>query len=332
MPLQDLRTGLFRLPALQHAVSSFELKISPYYHEAERQAHAWFDSYEVYTGLKRENYLSHRYPDFAARVYPEAHTQAHLETCMALMLWYDDLSDESGLKHNVEGLELAANISIQALRDPDGPAPTLRFARMLQDFFRKMRATGSAGCCRRLVQGFEDFARGSLRQTALRIEGKTASIEEFVRIRRDSVAVKLMFAFMEYAMDLQIPDEVFNDESIASAVEAAGDVVGWNNDICSFNNEQSHEDNQNIVYCTLVEKNCTLQEAMDFVAGMMQDRIKDYLALREARPSFHLLDVRKYFKGLEYCISGSLHWYYHSKRAHCPFLQCARPLILFIRI
>ncbi|KAJ7746702.1 isoprenoid synthase domain-containing protein [Mycena olivaceomarginata] len=314
--------------------SSFELKISPYYHVAETQAHTWFDSYEVYTGLKRENYLSHCYSDFAARVYPEAHTQAHLETCMALMLWYDDLSDESGLKHSVEGLELAANISIQALRDPDGPAPTLRFARMLQEWKKSIFVCRLTALKCRFVQGFEDFARGSLRQTALRIEGKTASIEEFVRIRRDSVAGETDVRY--YAMDLHIPDEVFNDESIASAVEAAGDVVGWNNVLTFyvffFVEQTLHKDNQNIIYCTLVEKNCTLQEAMDFVAGMVQDRIKDYLVLRETGPLFHLLDVRRYFKGLEYCISGSLHWYYHSKHAHSPFLQCARPLILFIRI
>ncbi|KAJ7738056.1 hypothetical protein DFH07DRAFT_966218 [Mycena maculata] len=50
-------------------------------------------------------------------------------------------------------------------------------------------------------------------------------------------------------MDLDIPGDLSNGPSVVGGVEAAGHLVAWHNDICSFNNvEQSHGDAQNLVY------------------------------------------------------------------------------------
>jgi hypothetical protein len=111
-------------------------------------------------------------------------------------------------------------------------------------------------------------------------------------------------------------------------------------DLCSFNvspsklkgqysdrvqNEQSHGDTQNIVYCALVENNLTLQEAIDFVASMVQTRIEEFQTLKRALASYDPdTDVLLYIKGLEYWISGSIHWFYHSKRM-CVTRSLVRP-------
>ncbi|KAJ7131398.1 isoprenoid synthase domain-containing protein [Mycena epipterygia] len=301
MPLQDFRTRSFQLPNLLDAVSLFEMKTNPYHTAAETQM------FNVYTELKRQKFLSHDYGTLCSWAYPETQTQAQLETCIAFNLWlfaYDDMADESGLKQSAEGLRLAVDISVQVLKDPDGPVPTFRFARMLQEWSR--------GKCS-FVDAFLLYTEASLSQTSHRINGNTSTVEEFIQIRRNSSGLKLVFAFIEYAMGLDIPDEIHNDSSMIAVVQAAADIVAWNNDLCSFNNEQSHGDSQNIVYCAFVEKNSTLQAAIDFVANMVRTRINDFLLLKKVVPSFGIPDVEKYLQGLEYWISGSMHWYYHSK-------------------
>ncbi|KAJ7689290.1 isoprenoid synthase domain-containing protein [Mycena rosella] len=317
MPLLDLWTRSFQLPSLLRAVSPFELKTNPYHKDAETRASLWFERYGVYTGRKRDKFFGHDYGSLCAWTYPDTPTGSHLETCIAFNLWlfaYDDMADESGLKKSAEGLKLGGDICIEVLKDPDVVVPMFKFAQMLQEIFKKMRATGSTGACRRFVEAFEVYTQASLCQTAHRIKGNTPTVQEFIRLRRDSSGTKLVFALIEYAMNLDIPDDIYNDASIVSLVEAAGDIVAWNNDICSFNNEQSHGDSQNAVYCAFVEKNCTLQEAMDCIAGMVRTRVEEFLVLRETLPSFDLVDVETYLEGLEHWISGSMHWYYQSKR------------------
>ncbi|KAJ6612129.1 isoprenoid synthase domain-containing protein [Mycena sp. CBHHK59/15] len=309
----------FQLPRLLEAVSTFEFKTNPYYEAADDEMHVWFNSYNVYSGLKLQEYLSHDYGLLCAWVYPETRTQGHLETCMALNLWlfaYDDLSDESGLKHSAAGVRLATDISMQVLRNPDGAVPKFRFARMLQDLFQKMRSTGSAHCCRRFVDACELYTQASVSQSAHRIDRNIPTVDEFVKLRRNSSGLKIVFAFIDYGMDLDIPDDVHNHPSMTSVIHAAIDIVAWNNDLCSFNNEQSHGDTQNIVYCALVENNLTLQDAMNFVANMVRTRVEEFGVLRAAAPSFEQPDVQRYLLGLEYWISGSMNWYYHSKRAY----------------
>ncbi|KAJ7100872.1 terpenoid synthase [Mycena belliarum] len=296
MPSPDSTDVTFQLPNLLNTVLPFSLKENPYHKAAEIKAYTWFDSYAVYTDHKREKFFSHDYGTLCAWAYPETSTQSHLETCIAFNLWlfaYDDMADESGLRQSADGLKLGGDISIQVLTDTDVAVPKFKFARMLQDF----------------VEAFKVYTQASLCQTSYRVQANTPTIDEFIQIRRNSSGLKLVFAFIEYAMDLDIPDGIYNTPILNSLVEAAVDIVAWNNDICSFNNEQSHGDTQNLVYCVLVEKNYSLQAAMDYVAEM-------FLDLREAIPAFGLPDVEKYLKGLEHWISGSMHWYYHSKPIH----------------
>jgi hypothetical protein len=70
------------------------------------------------------------------------------------------------------------------------------------------------------------------------------------------------------------------------------------------------------VYCVFIEKSCTLQEAIDYVAGMVQTRIEEFQVFKKALPSFGLKDLMKYLEGIEHWISGTMHWYYKTNRAH----------------
>jgi hypothetical protein len=79
--------------------------------------------------------------------------------------------------------------------------------------------------------------------------------------------------------------------------------------------EQSHGDSQNLVYCVFVEKNCSLQDAMDDVADMVRARVDDFQFLLEKLSKSDFLVVQKYAKGLEWCVTGNLHWYYRSRRS-----------------
>ncbi|KAJ7689279.1 isoprenoid synthase domain-containing protein [Mycena rosella] len=334
MHLQDLRAQSFKLPGLRQTLSTFELKINPHHKAAEEQACTKFDSYHLYTDDKREKYFGHDIAQLCAWVYPETRTQAHLESCIALLLWllaYDDLADESGHKKNIEGIKLGGDISRQVLENPHGPAPTFKFARMLQDIFRTMKATGSEGACSRFSKAFDFYVQAAVRQTSHRVDEHTPTVEEFVELRRSAGGVRLTIgkcmllvcfspliyvpaAFIEYAMELNISDDVHNDAKMMSLIDAAVDIICWTNDICSFNKEQSHGDNQNLVYCAFVEKNCTLQEAIDFIGNMVVTRVEEFLLLRDDVKGSAVPDVVIFLKGLEHWISGSLHWSYNTNR------------------
>jgi len=74
----------------------------------------------------------------------------------------------------------------------------------------------------------------------------------------------------------------------------------------------------------MLEKNVKLQEAIDICTKMVEDRVTEYLALKEKIPSFGPRvdeELRKYHTALEYFVQGTVVWYYTSPREYTHLLR-----------
>jgi len=70
------------------------------------------------------------------------------------------------------------------------------------------------------------------------------------------------------------------------------------------------------------EKDLGLQEAIDYVIGMLSDRAADYIALKQSLPSFGAKvdkELARYLKALEHFVQGTVVWYYSPRKC----LSCA---------
>jgi len=62
-----------------------------------------------------------------------------------------------------------------------------------------------------------------------RTNGTTPDLESYISQRRDTSGCKPCWALIEYANNLDIPDEVMEHPIIQSLGEAANDLVTWSN-------------------------------------------------------------------------------------------------------
>ena len=98
----------------------FELKVNPHYESASAESDQWFDSFNIHRGAKYTEFHRARFGLLTAMSYPEA-SQTHLRNCCDFMSWlfaFDDLTDDGGLRENIQGTKKAAEIMMQALRQP----------------------------------------------------------------------------------------------------------------------------------------------------------------------------------------------------------------------
>ncbi|KAG6812292.1 hypothetical protein H0H92_003601 [Tricholoma furcatifolium] len=91
---------------------------------------------------------------------------------------------------------------------------------------------------------------------------------------------------VEYSLDLDIPSFVWEHPVIIGMSQATSDIMTWPNDLCSFNKEQADGDYQNLVCVLQHAHNLELQEAVDLLTKMIDDRVHDYVKLKECMPSF----------------------------------------------
>ncbi|KAG8693303.1 hypothetical protein FRC11_002995, partial [Ceratobasidium sp. 423] len=64
----------------------FGLKLNPHHQEAELQSYAWFDSFGIHSGSRREKFFGSGFGLMTAMCYPDAEL-ARLRLTMDFVLW-----------------------------------------------------------------------------------------------------------------------------------------------------------------------------------------------------------------------------------------------------
>ncbi|KND86519.1 hypothetical protein TOPH_08845 [Tolypocladium ophioglossoides CBS 100239] len=81
------------------------------------------------------------------------------------------------------------------------------------------------GTRRRYVSGMYNYSIGALMHVDASLAERTPTLEEMVRIRRNSVSVTPVYQLMEYAHSIKLPDEVFDDPVIQELEILGVDMV-----------------------------------------------------------------------------------------------------------
>jgi hypothetical protein len=184
------------------------------------------------------------------------------------------------------------------------------------------------------METFDFFFQAVTQQALDREDGVIPDLESYIALRRDTSGCKPCWALIEYANNLNIPDEVMEHPVIRSLGEAANDLVTWSNvrtvfvvcplefhiqpqDIFSYNVEQSKGDTHNMIPVVMNEQGLDLQSAVDFVGDLCKQSIDRFNDDRMHLPSWGAKidkDIGVYVNGLASWIVGSLHWSFESER------------------
>jgi len=214
-------------------------------------------------------------------------------------------------------VQAGVDISTAILYDPHATRPQFPYAAMLYDILARIRSTATVGTYNRFARAFQDWSRGQVKQAHNRSIERMPSSEEFILMRRATIGGAMVEAMVEYSLDLDIPDYVFEHPTIRAMSDATTDIMTWPNDLCSFNKEQADGDYQNLVCILMIERNINLQGAVDLLTDMLAQRVQDYVDLKATLPSWGPdvdAPLAIYLKNLEHFVQGTILWYYSVPR------------------
>lgn len=100
---------------------------------------------------------------------------------------------------------------------------------MLFSYWRRLTPSASQGMKERFIHTFDLFFYAVTQQAADRRAGVIPDINSYITLRRDTSGCKPCWALIEYANDLDIPDDVMEHEVLETLGEAANDLVTWSN-------------------------------------------------------------------------------------------------------
>jgi hypothetical protein len=209
------------------------------------------------------------------------------------------------------------------------------FHLILCSFFTRLSLTASCGSRQRFISTLSLFFDAISRQALDRAKGEVPDLESYISLRRDTSGCKPCWALIEYANNLDLPDDVMEHPLVVSLGEAANDLVTWSNvyfvfsrsrpfalfinylqDIFSYKVEHSKHDTHNMIAVLMHHHSLSLQSAVDFVGDLCKQSIDRFLedreALKRCSPAWGKkidAEVGVYVDGLANWIVGSLHWY-----------------------
>ncbi|CAE7228396.1 unnamed protein product [Rhizoctonia solani] len=295
----------------------FDLKCNPFYQVGETASEAWFDSYGILSGTRLEKFFGCRLCLLASLCFPDADLD-HLRPGMGSFLWifaFDDMADLGEL--NPEEWQRAVDMTMNTLHNPDEVQPKLKIVAALQSIFQRMRQNGNSTAIRHFVEATESYTRAITQDMADHHAGHVQTFEEFRKYRRDTSGVKVTLATLEYAHEINIPDEVLHDPIVSELSLAGNEILTWANDVYSFPKEYAQGQTHNLVFVLMWNNQLGLQDAMNRAGELIEQRVQDYLVAKAQVPSFgpHLdHEVSRYIQGIEYCVQACIDWSFMNTR------------------
>ncbi|CAK5261827.1 unnamed protein product [Mycena citricolor] len=284
----------------------FPLRVSRHRKQVTGETKQWLFKGDNLTNPKiRERFHGLKCGTLTAMCYPDAGCP-QLRVCndfLTYLFHLDNLSDDM----DTHGTQTTADTVLNALYHPHTDRSQARVAKMTRDYYKRMVATASPGTQRRFIETFDFFFQSVTQQAMDRDAGVIPDLESYIALRRDTSGCKPSFALIEYANNLDIPDEVMEHPLLMSLTEAANDLVTWSNDIFSYNVEQSKGDTHNMIPVVMSEQGLDLQAAIDFVGDMCKGSIDRFNEDRAQLPSWGEKvdrDVAVYVDGLADWIVG----------------------------
>ena len=106
---------------------------------------------------------------------------------------------------------------------------TCRSSIVFGSFWERMRKTAGPGCQQRLMSTLDVYFQAIMQQADDRGHRNIPDLEEYILLRRDTSGCKTGFAFIEYAANIDLPDEVAEHPVIVGLSNATNDLVSWAN-------------------------------------------------------------------------------------------------------
>ncbi|KAK8092575.1 hypothetical protein PG999_014774 [Apiospora kogelbergensis] len=204
-----------------------------------------------------------------------------------------------------EPVVMAHDSFYQELAQYISPAATTSFgqAALLTD-------VSLAGVLRRYVEAMKSYSTGCLQHVVDFTADQTPTLLEMLETRRISSGVFPMYPLIEFAYDLNLPDEVFLDPTVQKLSNLGVELVMLMNDILSYPKEESEDcPFSTVAVCRM--NGASAQQAFDEIASMVDARFSAWDEAAEALPSWGAevdAQLHQYIQGIQNIVQANISW------------------------
>ncbi|MCL7422150.1 MAG: hypothetical protein M8364_14725 [Methylobacter sp.] len=298
----------------------FPSAISPHAESIHRHTLDWVRQFDLVTNDKAFKRLrASKFGWLAARAYPNA-PQDRLEIISDWNTWLfiiDDQCDEWGLGKNPEQLAAlhARCLEILSGRNPGSEEAALVYA--LHDIHARISAIMPLSWRTRFVQSAAEYFESTVWEARNRSQSLWPDASTYILMRPYTGGLYTDIDLIDLTEGITLPLAVRKHPRIMELAVMTNNVVCWSNDIISLQKEFNHQDMHNLALIFHHHQAIDLQEAIDQVARLIENEVRQFIALEKSLPSFGAdldRDVKRFIAVMRAWMRGNLDWSFESGR------------------
>ena len=293
----------------------FPREINPYYAEVKKESDAWLRTFNFFNPKDTEAYLRCDFALASALIYPRVNKDG-LRLICDMMNIYFVLDEFTDIADDDTAQELC-DMVVDAFRNPFQPRPEgeHRLGEMSRHVWERVLTIGSETYNRRALSLWEDYITGVAQEARDRNAGHIRDIEDFLDLRRRTVA-GFVVAAGNYPLK-DISDELLDHPVMHRLEELVTDFVIYENDLFSYQKEEAASEPHNMLTTYMHAGNASIQEAIDWSGEQIDKVVKEFIELSQHHfwkdPAFDQ-DAHEYILGLGWMIRGHNAWCFEGER------------------
>ncbi|KAI0520880.1 isoprenoid synthase domain-containing protein [Xylaria bambusicola] len=315
-----------RIPDLFVSFLAEPPRVNAHYKQVKPEAEAWISKVCSFDKRMSSRLSRGDFGYFMAICAPDA-PRAKYRTLVDWNNWvfpFDDMFDDGELQDE----PMAATMVLQSLMSPmiesrttPGQTPPeedrLPIIQVHDTVWQRIVEGSSSGVQTRFTKAMTDYCAGLVVQVEDVSERRPPSTpEELLKARQLSIGVTPLFALIEYAHGIELPDYVFEHAVIQEFVELGIEFCAITNDIMSYKKEEGQTIPHNLVAIARM-RGLGAQEAFDYVGTMLESRYERWERAIVAIPDWGEevnKHVRSYVKGIADVVRANLYWSFKTER------------------
>ena len=283
---------------------------------------AWLAKFELLTSPKAiQRYADMGITELAMVIFPSSHGDG-LDICVDAFAWaalFDDQFDRPEYAENPSAAasfvkEFLALTFLPPTADPQTSHP---LAAAWADLWGRECPGMSPTWQRRAAAGWRTYMSCCLLESTRRARGDVLTLQEYLDIRRESMARAAFTDLIEASSQYELPEGIVSSGHLHGILNAYGEANGLINDVYSLPLDDARGEVHNAVLVLERERGLSRQEAIDEAIRLEEAAVQRWLRLQQTFPDLYdALDLgetdrantERYLTDLGAHVSGNIEW------------------------
>lgn len=285
---------------------------NPNIEQAKKHSLEWAKDFRlIQRDAAQQHFLIAGVAHFGCSVHPKAALEELCFCCdwYCLITLFDDHFDDTERGKEPELLRLIHDHLLAVLQNPPKAIPQGLAAEAFSDIQQRAARLAPPTWQKHFVQHHADFFAGQLQDAENRAAQHIPDIQACISNRLRTYGTLIVFDAIQLVRHFELPAEIYASPPFQAVLQAAGNVMGWTNDVFSVERELKFGEVNNLVGVVQHVQGGSLQDTVNHVCALIETETRHLQKLIQDLPEYPTevdRDIHTFLDDLGSWIRGNL--------------------------